>query len=77
MNNLDSILLLLGVLLALRLFTKKLSSNPLPPGPRGLPFIGSVLDIPMSYQWLTFAKWAEKWGKKILLGGRMLSPRLT
>ncbi|GLB39728.1 putative cytochrome p450 [Lyophyllum shimeji] len=34
----------------------------LPPGPKGLPLIGNVLDMPSEQQWLTFAKWGEQWG---------------
>ena len=35
---------------------------PLPPGPRGLPLIGNVLDMPSEKEWLTFAEWGEEWG---------------
>ncbi|KAK0204608.1 cytochrome P450, partial [Desarmillaria ectypa] len=35
---------------------------PFPPGPKGLPFIGNLLDIPSEKEWLTFAKWGEKYG---------------
>ena len=33
-----------------------------PPGPKALPLLGNILDMPSSYQYLTFAKWAERWG---------------
>ncbi|KAK7695653.1 hypothetical protein QCA50_000289 [Cerrena zonata] len=36
-----------------------------PPGPSGLPFVGNVLDMPTSYEHLTFAKWSERWGNII------------
>ncbi|KAF4601249.1 hypothetical protein EYR38_005901 [Pleurotus pulmonarius] len=35
---------------------------PLPPGPKGLPLVGNILDMPKEQEWLTFAKWGEKWG---------------
>ncbi|KAG5654671.1 hypothetical protein H0H81_009920 [Sphagnurus paluster] len=35
---------------------------PLPPGPKGLPLIGNVLDMPSEKEWLTFAQWGEQWG---------------
>lgn len=35
---------------------------PLPPGPRGLPVVGNVADMPAKKEWLTFAEWGRKWG---------------
>ena len=40
----------------------KKTTFPLPPGPPSLPIIGNALDMPSKYQWLTFAKWAKKYG---------------
>ncbi|KAK0438648.1 cytochrome P450 [Armillaria borealis] len=34
----------------------------LPPGPRGLPFIGNALDMPTDKPWLTFGHWGETYG---------------
>ncbi|KAK0479598.1 cytochrome P450 [Armillaria novae-zelandiae] len=39
-----------------------LATAPSPPGPRGLPLIGNLLDMPSEKEWLTFAKWGEKYG---------------
>ncbi|KAF7371311.1 Cytochrome P450 [Mycena sanguinolenta] len=36
---------------------------PLPPGPRGLPIVGNILDVPTSHPWLNFAKLGEVWGE--------------
>ena len=33
----------------------------LPPGPRGLPFIGSALEL-RGHIWLTFVKWKKEFG---------------
>ena len=33
----------------------------LPPGPRGYPIIGNILDL-RSAQWLKFAEWRKKYG---------------
>ncbi|KAF9483933.1 cytochrome P450 [Pholiota conissans] len=38
---------------------KKLS---LPPGPKGLPLVGNILDMPSEKEWLTFARWGELYG---------------
>jgi hypothetical protein len=35
---------------------------PLPPGPKGLPLLGNVLDMPRTHEWVTFAKWGQKYG---------------
>ena len=34
----------------------------LPPGPKGLPLVGNILDMPVEREWLTFARWGEVWG---------------
>ncbi|KAJ6477618.1 putative monooxygenase [Mycena sanguinolenta] len=36
--------------------------NNVPPGPRRWPLIGSVLEMPRTYQWETFSKWAKTYG---------------
>ena len=34
----------------------------LPPGPKGLPLVGNLCDMPAEKEWLTFARWGEKYG---------------
>ena len=34
----------------------------LPPGPKGLPFIGSAFDNARGYQWLSYEKWGKEYG---------------
>ena len=34
----------------------------LPPGPKGWPLIGNLLDMPSDYHWFTFSKWGKKYG---------------
>jgi len=34
----------------------------LPPGPKGWPIIGNLLDMPLEYTWLTYTTWGKKYG---------------
>ncbi|KZT19016.1 cytochrome P450, partial [Neolentinus lepideus HHB14362 ss-1] len=40
---------------------------PLPPGPRRLPILGNILDVPAKHPWKVFAGWAQTWGDIISL----------
>lgn len=47
---------------ALGVRRKRSSSLSLPPGPKGLPIIGSALDTAGGYQWLAYEKWGREYG---------------
>lgn len=36
---------------------------PYPPGPRPLPLIGNLFDVPREFSWLTFTRLSKKYGK--------------
>ena len=38
------------------------SSKQLPPGPKPLPFLGNVLDLPKDYWWIKFSQWSKEYG---------------
>ena len=40
---------------------------PLPPGPKPLPIIGNVIDMPRGYEWLTYSEWAKQFGAAQIL----------
>lgn len=35
-----------------------------PPGPKGEWLLGNTRQTPTTFQWLTFAKWSEKYGER-------------
>lgn len=44
----------------------------LPPGPPGLPLIGNFRDMPRGHPWITYAKWAEKYGMCTTITTRLI-----
>lgn len=39
------------------------SQLPHPPGPRELPIIGNLYDLPGKAEWITFRDWRKKYGR--------------
>ncbi|KDQ62053.1 hypothetical protein JAAARDRAFT_122537 [Jaapia argillacea MUCL 33604] len=74
LNVSDFAFLTLGIV-GLRYLLVKRGRAPHPPGPKGWPIIGNVLDMPTEKMWLVFAKWGERWGDIVyvnLLGQPMV-----
>ena len=52
----------IAAFLAIRDYQKR-QGLPYPPGPRSLPLIGNLFDIPKEFSWLTYARLSKKYGK--------------
>ena len=57
---LDVTLFVLMLLLLKRVMSKK--PQQLPPGPRKLPLLENLLDMPLAQEWVKFGEWGDKWG---------------
>ncbi len=51
----------LGAFLAIRDYRRRLGL-PYPPGPRPLPVIGNLFDIPKEFSWLEYTQLSKKYG---------------
>lgn len=70
-----TVALILSVLLVRRYITRR--GVLLPPGPKGLPVIGNVLQVPKDFAWLQFAKWGEEFGSCSYSDLEKKPPKLT
>ncbi|KAF9446019.1 cytochrome P450 [Macrolepiota fuliginosa MF-IS2] len=69
MISVDLCLSASSFLLVLYFYMKKpnaYSPLPLPPGPKGWPVIGNLLDMPTEFEWKTYHEWSRKLNTDIL-----------
>ncbi|PCH43261.1 cytochrome P450 [Wolfiporia cocos MD-104 SS10] len=62
MSHASSLLLALLVYLAWSWWSKNTSNRRLPPGPRPIPFLGNVHQLPSEFQHKTFSEWGKQYG---------------
>ncbi|KAJ3524602.1 hypothetical protein NM688_g8533 [Phlebia brevispora] len=58
--------LALAVLAVLVVSLRRTRRFRLPPGPKGVPLLGNVFDMPKKEEWLTYAKWSKEYDSDIL-----------
>ncbi|GJE86536.1 cytochrome P450 [Phanerochaete sordida] len=64
---LDIALAVVAVVLVKAVIARRRQRAPYPPGPKGLPIIGNVLQMPKEQEWVTFARWGEQYGDIVYL----------
>ncbi|KAJ7025140.1 cytochrome P450 [Mycena alexandri] len=66
MANLYLYIALSTAALALILRLRRRSRLPLPPGPRKLPLVGNMYDLPATFQWKAYTEWSRKYDSDII-----------
>ncbi|KAG6845597.1 hypothetical protein H0H87_006650 [Tephrocybe sp. NHM501043] len=62
LNIIDVVCVFTGAFILGKLARRGARQAPLPPGPKGYPLIGNVLDMPSKQEWVTFSQWGERYG---------------
>ena len=53
---------LVAISVAAYFFSKRRNHLPLPPGPKKLPLLGNILDMPKEFDWETYHSWSKEYG---------------
>ena len=66
LSIIQSLLVLFTVYLITKVLLSINAKSLLPPGPRGLPFLGNIFQIP-KFQWLKYMEWQKEFGNILSL----------
>jgi hypothetical protein len=69
LNDTDKLVILFsfGLGLIVYFYSRSKHSLPLPPGPKKLPFLGNLFDLPTSHEWLKYAEWSKQFSTFLIL----------
>ncbi|KAJ7152093.1 cytochrome P450 [Mycena filopes] len=70
MTSVQAATWIVGVVIGITLYLLRARNSrhslPLPPGPKKLPLLGNVLDIPAAHPWETYMAWSKEYNSDIL-----------
>ncbi|KAI8996249.1 cytochrome P450 [Trametes punicea] len=59
-------LLIASAVLALAVLAVRRKRRCLPPGPKGLPILGNIFDVPKEFEWLAYEQWGREFRSDII-----------